>query len=91
MWRRKAVKYVEIDKSGTDCRLSQKSLSSVQKCDLKKLSLTKTSDEPLYDPYSEEFVVVVSLMFVRLAISEELRQTDTQKHRQNCALYIRLI
>ena len=31
---------------------------------------------------------MTSLMFVRLVVLDELKQTDTQKHRQNCALYV---
>ena len=31
---------------------------------------------------------MVSLMFVSIAVSEELKQTDTKAHRQNCALYL---
>ena len=41
------IKFVEVDKSDVGFCLSQKPLSSVQSCDLKKISLIMTSRSPL--------------------------------------------
>ena len=43
MWHPKEVNFVEVVNSGTSFRLGRKSLSSVKKYDLKKMSLIMTS------------------------------------------------
>ena len=82
MWDLNEVKFVEVGKSGIGFRLSQRSVSSVKKFDLRKIvfddDVVMSSRTPFmtFTPEGDQSFQVIKLRLVRLAVIKELKQTD---------------
>ena len=88
MWDLNEVKFVEVGKSGIGFRLSQRSVSSVKKFDLRKIvfddDVVMSSRTPFMTFTSEgdQSFQVIKLRLVRPVVLEELKHAGRPTHTQ---------